>query len=203
MHAHPSAVGARGPPTSIKLGDAPHTKESILPLFSTGILRLASGTVTPMRLLLPILLLVLSAGRGAADTGTAMVVSGQSTNTVAEKLGDPTGEMRQGTHTLWLYPKGTVEFENGRVVRWDLLSEEAYAAEQVRRAQWAESRRRNTAVTSTNRSVTFPIAPPVASDEAEPRFYRPFVRPTYQDVLCYNNIPIVFETSKCTKFIMN
>ena len=149
-----------------------------------------------MRVLFPALWLLLMSGAVLADTASVVVARGQLDTDVMEKLGEPTGTMRRGTRTVWFYPTFTVEFEDGRVVRSELLSEKASGEGQP--APQVPPPRRPATVTKT----TGPKPAPSLSDgetpseEASTRFYRPFVRPEYPDVQSYNNIPVVFEIAQ-------
>ena len=143
--------------------------------------------------------LLIVASRATCDTNSTPVAAGLQPAEVRDILGEPAGEAQKGKRKIWLYPKGTVEFENGRVVRSDLLSDTAYAEAVARKAREAETRRQ----AALNAPAAPARKPPTASEPATPpqvapeeRFVRPFIRPEYQNVQYYNNIPVVFEIAK-------
>jgi hypothetical protein len=140
-----------------------------------------------------------------ADSQASIVVPGELQADVVDKLGEPTGKMRNKYRTIWLYSKGTVEFENGKVVRSDFMSDVKYAEDQAKRAKLAEAKHlaEMTAGNTIQSSQTAkPVAPSdpmkqgVNLESITTRFVRPFIRPVYENVQYYNNIPIVFEVAK-------
>jgi hypothetical protein len=143
------------------------------------------------------------AGSVSAETNAIVITPGLIQADVEDKLGEPLGKMNRGNRTIWLYQKGTVEFEKGKVVRSSFMSDEGYAKEQVRRAQLTEAKRLADAAAKTNRQVAAvkpgqQSAPSglAALETMSARFVRPFMRPVYENVQYYNKIPIVFEISK-------
>lgn len=137
-----------------------------------------------------------------AETNAVVIVPGDLQADVIEKLGGPTGKMRSGGRVIWMYPKGTVDFENGKVVRSYFQTDEEHTREQAVRAQQAEARRKAEAEASP--AVAAPLAKPeaasipstIAMENESARFVRPFIRPVYENVQYYKNIPIVFEIAK-------
>jgi hypothetical protein len=91
-----------------------------------------------MLILIVAILLSFAVGDMAAQTVPVAITNGESQADVVAKLDEPVGTMRSGRRTIWMYTKGTVEFENGKVVRSDFLSDDAYAKEQAKRAQMTE-----------------------------------------------------------------
>jgi hypothetical protein len=156
-----------------------------------------------MRAVLFVLFSLFIASYTSADTASVSIAKGLLPADIEEMLGEPIGTMQKGGRTLWLYPKGTVEFEEGRVVRSDIISDAAYAELQAKRAQEEAARREAAAAApvQTTKKTSSKKAPPPSRPSAQTndlsaRFYRPFVRPEYQNVQYYNNIPIVFEIEK-------
>jgi len=156
-----------------------------------------------MLILVVTIFLFFAGGGVAVATMPAVITNGESQADVTAKLNEPLGTMRSGNRTIWMYSKGTVEFENGKVVRSEFLSDEKYAREQARRAQLAEARRLADIAAKTNRPVAAdrrlqqPAPSGVAALETmSARFVRPFIRPTFENVQYYNKIPVVFELSK-------
>jgi len=143
---------------------------------------------------------LLIAGGVLAGSVTNNIVPGQVLQEVEDELGEPVGKMQSGGRTIWLYPRGTVEFDKGKVVRSSFISDADYTKEQAKRAQIAEGRRLAVESARTNRQmvVTMPVGQGSGNRLAAmtQRFVRPFVRPVFDNVLYYNNIPIVFEISK-------
>lgn len=134
-----------------------------------------------------------------ADPAPSSTVTGKPPEQVTALLGKPLGEMRKGKRTVWLYPKGTVEFEDGLAVRTDLLSDQALADKQAAQAREEEARKA-AARAAPPAKIKAPPAriipkPPVTSDPLA-RFVRPFIRPEYSDSQHYNNIPVLFELAK-------
>ncbi|MDD4870744.1 MAG: putative zinc-binding metallopeptidase [Kiritimatiellae bacterium] len=144
-------------------------------------------------------LLLFAANSVAADAAPPAIVPGKLQEDVINELGEPAGKMRNGKRTIWLYQKGTVEFENDRVIRVNWMSDDAYIKEQARRAHLAEAKRLAEAARSTNQPVIAGKPEPHSAPSLETitaRYVRPFIRPVYENVQYYNNIPIVFELSK-------
>jgi len=146
---------------------------------------------------------LLIAGNVFAESSAINVVSGQAQAEVEENIGPPLGKMGSGNKIIWLYQKGTVEFENGKVVRSSFLSDGEYVKEQARRAKLTEAKRLADAAAMTNWHVRrmqagqqSGLSGVAALVTMSQRFVRPFIRPSYDNVLYYNNIPIVFELSK-------
>ena len=155
-----------------------------------------------MKAVLYALFVLFIAGRIFADTSSFDVISGDLPTDVLDKLGDPSGKMQNNNRIIWLYPKGTVEFDNNKVIRVNMMSDSAYAKNQAKRVQQEEAMRQAATAEITaqpaaasNTSIPLPIRRSAAQD-ASARFYRPFIRPDFKDVQYYQNIPIVFEIAK-------
>jgi hypothetical protein len=92
---------------------------------------------------LTLLLYSLICATSAWTEETNAISMGSTTNEVMKVLGTPKGNAKVGKRIIWTYDKGTVEFENGKVVTSSFLSDEAYSRQRAQRAKWAEDRQKS------------------------------------------------------------
>lgn len=94
-------------------------------------------------LLWNILFLLLAGSPGlecpAANLSTE-ISEGESMEAVRDKLGKPAGMFQRGSRTMYLYDRGMIQFEDGKVIRSDLVTPEEAKRLQIERER-AEAER--------------------------------------------------------------